>query len=255
MHSPAPLPTPLAEAFASPVIKRRYVRQLFSTIAARYDLITRLLSFGLDQRWKRKLVAAARIHATTRVLDLACGTGDLALLALARGGRVTGLDLAAPMIALARKKPGGSAVRWLVGDMGMLPFATGSVDVVTTGYGLRNVPDLQDALLEIHRVLIATGVVCSLDFNRPESRLVRSVYLGYLTMVGSALGWILHGDPNTYRYIAASLRRYPGAAGVATLMRGAGFSEVRVVPLLGGLMTLHVGSKGVVPGRPEHFIQ
>jgi demethylmenaquinone methyltransferase/2-methoxy-6-polyprenyl-1,4-benzoquinol methylase len=233
----------LEQALASASTKRPYVRQLFSTIAGRYDLITRLLSFGGDQRWKRRLMTEARVSQGMRVLDLACGTGDLALLARSHGGDVIGLDFAHPMIGLARRKPDAQHVAWIVGDMGALPVTTDAVDVVTTGYGLRNVPDLEVAIAEIHRVLRTGGVACSLDFDRPSSPAVRAVYLGYLTVAGSALGWALHGDPDTYRYISASVRRYPGGAAVAGMMREAGFSDVRLVPLLGGLMALHVARK------------
>ena len=233
----------LDEAFTSPASKRRYTRRLFSTIAGRYDLITRLLSGGCDQRWKARVMTEAGIGPGTRVLDLACGTGDLALFASARGANVIALDFAEPMIALARGKPGASAIAWTIGDMGALPIEDRAVDFVTTGYGLRNVPELPIALAEIFRVLRPGGVVCSLDFDRPESRLVRTVYLTYLTAVGSALGWILHGDPDTYRYIPASIRRYPGATGVATLMRTAGFRDVRHIRLLAGFMALHVARK------------
>jgi demethylmenaquinone methyltransferase/2-methoxy-6-polyprenyl-1,4-benzoquinol methylase len=126
-----------------------------------------------------------------------------------------------------------------------LPFKEGRFDVVTTGYGLRNVPDLRAAIVEIHRVLAPDGRFLSLDFNRPENPLVRVAYLAYLTVVGSALGFVLHRDPDTYRYIPESIRLYPGAAGVARLMEHAGFSDVRVVPVLGGLMAIHVGRKAV----------
>jgi demethylmenaquinone methyltransferase/2-methoxy-6-polyprenyl-1,4-benzoquinol methylase len=123
--------------------------------------------------------------------------------------------------------------------MGAVPLSRATVDVVTTGYGLRNVPDLDTAIAEIARVLRPGGRFLSLDFNRPESPLMRACFLAYLTVVGGALGWALHGDPDTYRYIPASIRRYPGAAGVARILRAHGFSNVRVIPLLFGLMTLH----------------
>jgi demethylmenaquinone methyltransferase/2-methoxy-6-polyprenyl-1,4-benzoquinol methylase len=124
-----------------------------------------------------------------------------------------------------------------------LPFDRAAFDVITIGYGLRNVPDLNLALGEIHRVLAPGGRLLSLDFNRPESRIVRAAYLAYLTVVGSALGLVLHGDPNTYRYIPESIRLYPGAVRVAALMNEAGFDDVTVMPLLGGLMSIHVGRK------------
>jgi ubiquinone/menaquinone biosynthesis methyltransferase len=234
----------LERALAAPETKRRYVRRLFATIADRYDFITRFLSFGRDRAWKARLVTLSNVRPGARGLDLACGTGDLALLASARGAEVVGLDVTPRMIELARVKPAlGPPVRWLVGDMTALPLSAEHFDLVTTGYGLRNVPDLPRALAEIHRVLRPGGVMCSLDFDRPEAAWLRAVYLGYLTVVGSSLGFVLHRDPDTYRYIPESIRRYPGARGVAGLMRDAGFTDVRHVPVLGGLMAIHVGRR------------
>jgi len=234
---------PLGRAFDSPDAKQRYVRRLFATIAPRYDLITRILSFGLDGRWKAQLIDLAEVKPGARLLDLACGTGDLTFEGARRGAVAVGLDITPGMIDLARVKPGGARVSWLVGDMAALPVADGSFDIVTTGYGLRNTSDLSGALADIHRVLRPGGVLCSLDFDRPERAPVRGVYLTYLTAVGSTLGLVLHGDPDTYRYIPASIRRYPGARGVCQLMRGTGFSEVRHIPVLGGLMAIHVARK------------
>jgi ubiquinone/menaquinone biosynthesis methyltransferase len=237
-------PSGLAGAFAAPDAKRRYVRRLFGTIADRYDLITVLLSFGRDRHWKRRLIELARIGPRSRVLDLACGTGDIAFAAASLGAAVTGLDLTPRMIELAKHKAGG--VSFLVGDMTALPFGANHFDVVTTGYGLRNVPDLPAAIAEIFRVLEPGGTVCSLDFDRPERSWIRATYLGYLTVVGSTLGWILHRDPDTYRYIPESIRRYPGARGVADLMRGHGFTDVRSLSVCGGFMAIHVAKR-----RPE----
>ena len=124
-------------------------------------------------------------------------------------------------------------------DMAALPFPPASFDLVTTGYGLRNVPDLAVALREIQRVLKPGGTLLSLDFNRPLNPIVRAAYLAYLDLVGGALGWALHRDPDTYRYIPASIRRYPGAEAVAQLMRTIGFSRAEYHPVLGGLMAIH----------------
>ena len=234
---------PLRDAFRTPEAKYHYTRRLFHVIAGRYDLITRLLSLGRDQSWKSLLIERAGVRPGIRALDLACGTGDLAFRLKRRDVSVVGLDFTRRMIDHAREKPGGQDVVWLVGDMGSLPLSSESFDLVTVGYGLRNVPDLSRALAEIARVLRPGGRVCSLDFDRPESHVVRAVYLAYLTAVGSALGWALHGDPDTYRYIPASIQRYPGARGVSTLMSRAGFDDVEIVPLLGGLMAIHVATK------------
>jgi demethylmenaquinone methyltransferase / 2-methoxy-6-polyprenyl-1,4-benzoquinol methylase len=240
----------LKHAFDSPANKRRHVRALFATIADRYDLITVLLSFGRDRSWKRRLVNSAGLHPNARVIDLACGTGDIAFEAARRGASVVGLDITTRMVELARDKAqremGDSSAHtphFLVGDMTALPFPSAIADVVTTGYGLRNVPVLQDAIDEIARVLKPGGRLLSLDFNRPQSAVVRHVYLTYLTLVGSALGWVLHRDPDTYRYIPESVRRYPGARGVADILHARGFDEVSVVPVFGGFMTMHVARR------------
>lgn len=236
----------LARAFDSPEAKLAYNRRLFTTIAPRYDLITRLLSYGQDARWKRRVARIVRAEAPEgRALDLACGTGDIAWASAADGRDVVGLDLTISMLRLAVRRFGGAGVRasWVCGDMTRLPFGDATFAVVTAGYGLRNVPVLDSAVSEIARVLRPGGLFVSLDFNRPRSRVLRAIYLGYLTAVGSAVGLALHGDADTYRYIPHSIRRYPGAEGVAALLRAAGFADVRVEPALGGLMTIHVARK------------
>ena len=249
------------------------MRRLFATIADRYDFITRFLSYGQDRRWKQRLIGLAAVGAGDRVLDLACGTGDLLFAAAARAKTTVGLDLTHRMLQLARarharatrhrhagsygdfapvasephRSPGrakrAEEILLVTGDMLALPFGPSRFDVVTTGYGLRNVPDLALAIGEIHRVLTPGGRFLSLDFNKPANPMVRGAYLAYLTAVGSALGFALHRDPNTYRYIPESIREYPGAAGVARLIEAAGFTDVRVVALLGGLMAIHVARK------------
>jgi ubiquinone/menaquinone biosynthesis C-methylase UbiE len=271
-HSTGPAASrePLREALSTPDRKARYVARLFATIADRYDLITRLLSYGRDQHWKRRLIESAAIAPGERVLDLACGTGDLAFDAAARGAVVIGLDLTPRMVHLAQARTTDTAhaarrtdaadasgatgparataatqarITFMVGDMMSLPIADASIDVITTGYGLRNVPVLDGAIREIHRVLKPGGRLLSLDFNRPASAPLRAAYLTYLTVVGSTVGWALHGDPDTYRYIPESIKRYPGAAAVVDRLRGAGFGEARWEPVLGGLMAIHVAKK------------
>jgi ubiquinone/menaquinone biosynthesis C-methylase UbiE len=266
----------VVERIATPDDKRRYVRSLFATIADRYDFITVALSYGQDRRWKRRLVDLASPRPGSRALDLATGTGDIAFALEAGGAHVVGLDITLRMIELARAKrdrsperlaldsseastgrgAGGgrsiegarniegarafqASVSFLVGDMLALPFPPASFDIVTTGYGLRNVPNLEIAIDEIRRVLAPGGHFLSLDFNRPDNAMVRAAYLAYLTAVGGALGWVLHGDPDTYRYIPASIRQYPGAGAVARMFEGRGFRAVRSHAVLGGLMAIH----------------
>jgi ubiquinone/menaquinone biosynthesis methyltransferase len=233
------------DRIATPEGKRRYVRSLFATIADRYDLITVVLSYAQDRRWKRRLVRLAHPSPGVRALDLATGTGDIAFAMALAGAQVVGLDITPRMIELANQKanPADGACAFIIGDMLDLPFPDRSFDVVTTGYGLRNVPDLTRAIDEIARVLAPGGLALSLDFNRPSNGLVRRAYITYLTLVGGALGWLLHRDPDTYRYIPASIRRYPGAGPVARLMETHGFAEVQYFPVLGGLMAIHSARK------------
>ena len=257
----------LRRSISTPEGKQRYARRLFATIADRYDFITRFLSYGQDRRWKRRLLDLARLEPSDRLLDLACGTGDIVLEAAPRVQEAVGLDVTLRMLQLAKQRlpPDGgshaplpsrggshtgpsvaSAVRrktsFVAGDMLALPFPDRSFSLVTIGYGLRNVPDLERSLREIRRVILPRGRVLSLDFNRPSNAIVRGAYLLYLTLVGSALGYVLHGDPDTYRYIPESIRSYPGAHGVARMMEQLGFSDVRVVSVLGGLMAIHIAT-------------
>ena len=249
-------PTPaLRDRIRTPQGKSVYVRALFARIADRYDFITVALSYGQDRRWKERLVDYASDLGGAHALDLATGTGDVAFALAERGARVVGLDITPRMIELARAKSNGAGrpraegasgagfqpgdTRFLVGDMGALPFADQVFDVVTTGYGLRNVPDLALAIAEIHRVLKPGGQLLSLDFNRPANAMVRAAYLTYLTAVGAALGWLLHRDPDTYRYIPASIRQYPGAEAVVRMMRDCGFGRATYYRVLGGLMAIH----------------
>ena len=232
------------DRIATPEQKRRYVRTLFATIADRYDLITVVLSYGRDRGWKRRLVELAAPSPQARALDLATGTGDIAFALRERCHSVVGLDVTARMIELAKRKTGSKPPPvFLVGDMLALPFPAASFDLVTTGYGLRNVPHLDMAIDEILRVLKPGGQALSLDFDRPPNRLVRGLYRRYLMTVGGALGWLLHRDPDTYRYIPASIRNYPGAAAVARMMEARGFSRVRHYRVLGGLMAIHHAHK------------
>ena len=231
----------LRSSIATPEGKRRYTRRLFATIADRYDFITRFLSYGQDRRWKQRLIRLASLQPSDRVLDLACGTGDIVFAAAPQVSRAVGLDVTHRMLQLARRRnPAEARVHLMTGDMLALPFPDHSFTVVTIGYGLRNVPDLHQSLREIRRVVVPGGRVLSLDFNRPSNPIVRGAYLLYLTVVGSALGYVLHRDPDTYRYIPESIRNYPGATGVARMMEQLGFTDVRVVRVLGGLMAIHL---------------
>jgi demethylmenaquinone methyltransferase/2-methoxy-6-polyprenyl-1,4-benzoquinol methylase len=238
---------------------RRWKRRLVDLAAPRpgvraLDLATGTgdIAFALAARGAR----VVGLDITFRMIELARAKGARAEAPEARrrqaSDRVSAESLPPPLdcdpTELLRESPKrlrreSGALHFLQGDMLALPFPAGSFDIVTTGYGLRNVTDLTMAIDEIARVLAPRGQVLSLDFDRPSNRIVRSAYLSYLTVVGAALGWILHRDPDTYRYIPASIRQYPGADAVARLFEARGFSSVRWYPVLGGLMTIHHASR------------
>ncbi len=247
----APDRVPLRRAIASSAGKRDYTRRVFATIADRYDLINVLLSFNQDQRWKRRLVGRVAARPGETALDVACGTGDITFSLARDGACAVGLDLTPRMIELARRKAvrramnqqAGCTPTFLVGDMMALPFGSAVFDIVTTGYGIRNVPDMRASLCEILRVLKPGGRFFSLDFNRPANRVVRAAYLGYLAVVGSAIGWVVHRDPDTYRYISETIRIHPGGAAVASLLTATGFDNAVYEPVFAGFMAMHSAVK------------
>ncbi len=236
---------PLRDAIATPETKRDYTRWVFSTIADRYDAINVLLSFNRDRAWKRRLATRANPQPHEVALDAACGTGDIALALAPAGGRVVGLDITPRMIALAKGRAtrSGAHVEFTVGDMTALPFADAAFDLVTTGYGIRNVPDIPVALAEVRRVLKPRGRFFSLDFNRPENAVLRGAYLAYLRVVGGAIGWLFHRKADTYRYIPETIQRHPGASALLSLIERAGFESATYEPVFGGFMAMHSAVK------------
>ncbi len=238
----------LKEHVSSQKKKQRYVNQLFETIAPRYDFITVFLSYGMDQGWKRKLVEMLDLKGHERVLDLACGTGDItfALSERLSKGEAIGLDITQGMLSIAEIKRvarGVSNVLFYRADIMFMPFADATFDHVTCGYALRNVPDIESALIEIKRVLKPGGRFHSLDFAHPGNRIYRWLYFHYLEIIGSILGLILHGDPDTYRYIPESLKLYIGQRGVWKLMEHLGFIETGFEEFGGGIMAINYGKK------------
>jgi demethylmenaquinone methyltransferase/2-methoxy-6-polyprenyl-1,4-benzoquinol methylase len=198
-------------ALQTPDAKRDYNRRLFRVVAPRYDLVTRLLSFGRDATWKLWLLSQLPAAGPRDILDLACGTGDLtrALALRYPDARVTGLDLTPEMLDHAAPAP---RVQWLVGDMCATKLPDASQDLVTGGYALRNAPDLDAALAEIRRLLRPGGSAAFLDFSAPASPFLRSLNHALLLFWGGLWGLLLHGDPRVYAYIARSLARYPDRA-------------------------------------------
>jgi demethylmenaquinone methyltransferase/2-methoxy-6-polyprenyl-1,4-benzoquinol methylase len=230
--------------FAPGTERASKVRDLFATIAPRYDLINDLQSLGLHRYWKRRLLRLAGVKAGERVLDLCCGTGDVALAFARSGARVAGLDFSAPMLAIARfRLSAQSPVDFIQSDALRTPFVNESFDVVTVSYGLRNLSCFQEALLEMWRVLKPGGRLLVLDFGKPEKRLWRAVYFGYLRIVVPLFGLLLCGDSQAYAYILQSLKSYPAQRGVDQVLRSLRSREVRIFNFLGGAMSINCAIK------------
>ena len=222
------------------------VRAMFSRLAARYDLVNDVMSFGMHRRWKRDAVrlALSGLPRPVRALDLCCGTGDMCYLAAEMGAtRIVGADFTLPMLSVGRRRAASESRRpdFVAADALQLPFADASFDAITVGYGLRNVADPRAALAEMRRVLAPGGRAVVLDFGKPENPVASALYFGYLKTMMPAVGWIFHGDPETYLYIPASLERYPAQRGVEEMMREAGFGKARYENRLLGTMGLNVG--------------
>jgi demethylmenaquinone methyltransferase/2-methoxy-6-polyprenyl-1,4-benzoquinol methylase len=212
------------------------VRRMFDRIAPVYDVMNRVMSAGLDRRWRR-LTARAVVRPGDTVLDACCGTGDLALACAAEGGRVTGLDFSEPMLERARRK--NASVEWVAGDAVALPFADASFDAATVGFGVRNIAELERGLAELRRVLRPGGRVAILEITRPRGVLAPFYRLWFDVLV-PALGRVLPGG-SAYTYLPASVRRFPGPDELAELLAAAGFERVRYRLLAGGIVALHVG--------------
>jgi demethylmenaquinone methyltransferase / 2-methoxy-6-polyprenyl-1,4-benzoquinol methylase len=214
------------------------VQAMFDRISPVYDAMNRVMTAGLDRRWRR-LAASAVVQPGDRVLDACCGTGDLALAAAEAGGRVTGLDFSSAMLERARRK--SREIEWVEGDLTALPFADASFDAVTVGFGIRNVPDLDVGLVELARVLRPGGRIACLEITRPRGAL-RPFFGLWFDRVVPLLGRVLPGGA-AYTYLPASVRRFPGPADLASAFRRVGFEDVTWRLLAGGIVALHVGRR------------
>ena len=213
------------------------VRSMFDRIAPVYDVMNRVMTAGLDMRW-RKLAAASAVRPGDRVLDAACGTGDLAIADLKAGaGKVTGLDFSERMLERARRK--STRIEWVQGDMLALPFADGTFDAATVGFGVRNVADLPLALTELRRVLRPGGRLAILEITQPRGAL-KPFFSLWFDRVVPLLGKVLPGG-SAYTYLPASVKRFPPAEGLAGLMGESGFGAVKFTLMAGTIVAVHTG--------------
>jgi demethylmenaquinone methyltransferase / 2-methoxy-6-polyprenyl-1,4-benzoquinol methylase len=216
----------------------RVMRERFKIIAPRYDFVTRAFSYGRDRRWKSLGVEKASLSDDAAVLDLACGTGDFSQLVLERlpHARVVGMDLTEPMLHMARKR---GLTETVCGDGTSLPFADGSFDCVFVGYGLRNFPDLNEALREIERVTRPGGLMVSLDFFLPANRGMRMLFLVCLYVQGAIWGLLLHGNPMFYAHIPDSLQRFVSIEEFSTLLQHTSYDRIEAREYFFGGIALH----------------
>lgn len=221
--------------------KRLRVREMFDRIAPRYDALNRIMSLGLDQRWRRRALDKIRVGSGDLVVDLACGTGDFCELVAARGARVIGVDFAREMLRQARVR--GLGFPKVQGDGEWLPFATGSVDVVTCGFALRNFVSLDAVLREIARIVRPGGRIALIDVDRPALAPLRAAHSLYFDRVVPLVGGLL-SDRSAYRYLPRSTAYLPPPEALRTLLAGAGFLALEREVLLLGSAQILTGVRG-----------
>jgi len=222
------------------------VREMFATIAGRYDLLNHLLSLNIDKKWRRLVVNRVRAKIVAReslILDVACGTGDLSLMLFEiDGARVVGTDFCRPMLSIAAEKvPAG--VRLIEGDALSLPFKDATFDAVTIAFGLRNLAGVESGLKELRRILKPNGWVAVLEFSRPSNALLRSLFGLYFRKILPLLGGVISGSRGAYSYLPASVSRFPDQQQLGSLMEQAGLDQVSFENLSGGIAALHLGRR------------
>jgi len=221
---------------------------MFSGIAGRYDLLNHLLSGNVDKLWRRRVARSLQssLIQGARVLDVACGTGDLSLV-LARAGeaQVVGLDFCRPMLEIARRKTetDSRAIPFVEGDALRLPFADETFDAATIAFGLRNLAGVSDGLKELRRILRTGGRLAVLEFSSPVVPGFRALFRFYFARVLPRIGGLVSGERGAYEYLPDSVSRFPDQKRLAELMREAGFENVSYRNLTGGIAALHTGTR------------
>jgi len=229
----------------------RWVRGMFGRVAGRYDLLNHLLSFNLDRSWRAhtvKRVADVLARPDAKVLDLCCGTGDVLLSLAAACGGVTifGSDFCHPMLIEAQRKIAAQKVRspLFEADALVLPLASDSLDLITVAFGFRNLTNYRHGLEELARVLKPGGTLAILEFSQPTNPLFAGLYGFFSTQVLPRVGGMISGSRDAYSYLPESIKKFPGAEGLAEQMRAAGFAGVEFERLTFGAVALHLGKKG-----------
>jgi demethylmenaquinone methyltransferase/2-methoxy-6-polyprenyl-1,4-benzoquinol methylase len=222
------------------------VRRMFESVAPRYDLLNHVLSMGIDRSWRRRVVEALELRPEQTVLDLCCGTGDLAL-ALAPQARTSACDFTLPMLAKAKLKAAAAKTKidLAAADALSLPFASGSFDAATVAFGVRNLEDMGAGLREIRRTLKPGGVLAILEFSQPHRWWMRVPYRFYLNVILPRVGSYLSRRKDAYRYLADSIMGFPDPETLVGILTEAGYSAVTYERLSGGIVALHLARKPV----------
>jgi demethylmenaquinone methyltransferase / 2-methoxy-6-polyprenyl-1,4-benzoquinol methylase len=235
----------------SPEERSRRIQHMFDEISPRYDLLNTVLSFGRDRSWRRRAVDALKPEAGDALLDIACGTGDVALTAWRRHrriGSITGVDFSARMLDLARTKFTRRDVdvpwEFIQADARRLPLAHESVDLVTIAFGIRNVVDVPAALREMHRVLRPGGRVMILEFATPEGRFFGPLFRWYFHHVLPRVGGLVSGRRSAYTYLPKSVGKFHTVEELKQLLRDAGFVSVEATRYTFGVTVAYLGVKG-----------
>ncbi|MEZ5346824.1 MAG: bifunctional demethylmenaquinone methyltransferase/2-methoxy-6-polyprenyl-1,4-benzoquinol methylase UbiE [Pyrinomonadaceae bacterium] len=225
------------------------VHEMFAGIATKYDFLNHFLSINIDKRWRRKvsgLLSDTLSDSEARILDVACGTGDLAI-DLKRFGkaRVFGTDFCRPMLTIAKEKTagGGESIPYLEADGLNLSFADETFDAVTIAFGLRNFSNWENGLIELMRVLKPGGRIAVLEFSSPMIPGFRSAFNFYFANILPRIGGVVSGSRGAYEYLPDSVSRFPDQRQLASMMRQIGFSDVKYKNLTGGIAAIHTGTK------------
>lgn len=216
------------------------IRRMFSGVAPRYDLLNRLLSFGIDRGWRRDVAQGLALSPNVRVLDLCCGTGDLAL-EMASRAKAFGCDFTWEMLVRGRAKSerSGLALRLIAADALRLPFSDGAFDAATVAFGVRNLEDIAAGLREFRRVLRPGGRLAILEFSRPHHPLLRFPYWIYLKGLLPLVGRLISRRKGAYLYLATSIAGFPEPEALSRILEAHGFGEVRFRRLTGGVVAVH----------------
>lgn len=227
----------------------RAVREMFGGIARRYDFLNHFLSVNTDKRWRRivrKKLETVLKNPNALVLDVACGTGDLSLeLQKNARAKVVGTDFCRPMLEIAREKNARNqiAIPYIEGDALSLPFQSNSFDAVTIAFGLRNLANWRDGLIELHRILKTGGKLAILEFSTPVVPGFRQLFNFYFSRILPRIGGAVSGSPGAYEYLPDSVRRFPDQKELVKMLQETGFDRVEFQNLTGGIAAIHLGTK------------